>query len=221
MKGSTTLKELTKYSRLACYLEKLYDKLNADFFDGELDRPVITIQSSSRSYGHYTLYDAWSVKGEGYKEINIAAGTLNRPIEFTVSTMLHEMCHQYNSEIANIQDCSRGGTYHNKHFKACAESHGLTVERTDKYGYSTTTPSDELLDWILNNDIQEIKLNRNEIHGIRITGGNAAANGGIETPTKIATHNHRYVCPCCHNIARSSKIINLICGDCLQLMVED
>lgn len=81
------MKELTKYSRLAGYLEKLYDKLNADFFDGVLDRPVITIQSSSRSYGHYTLYDAWSVKGEGHKEINIAAGTLNRPIEYTVCTL--------------------------------------------------------------------------------------------------------------------------------------
>ena len=52
------MKELTKYSRLAGYFEKLYDKLNADFFDNVLDRPVITIQSSSRSYGHYTLYDA-------------------------------------------------------------------------------------------------------------------------------------------------------------------
>lgn len=117
------MKELTKYSRLAGFLEKLYDKLNTDFFDGVLERPVITIQSSSRSYGHYTLYDAWSVKGEGYKEINIAAGTLNRPIEYTVCTLLHEMCHQYNNEIINIQDCSRGGTYHNKHFKQAAEAH--------------------------------------------------------------------------------------------------
>lgn len=147
------MKELTKYSRLAGYLEKLYDKLNADFFDGVLDRPVITIQSSSRSYGHYTLYDAWSVKGEGHKEINIAAGTLNRPIEYTVCTLLHEMCHQYNNEIVNTQDCSRGGTYHNKYFKQTAETHGLIVTRTEKYGWSTTTPSDELLEWILNNDI--------------------------------------------------------------------
>ncbi|MCC8077095.1 MAG: hypothetical protein LIO60_01875 [Oscillospiraceae bacterium] len=58
------MKELTKYSRLAGYLEKLYDKLNTSFFGGQLTRPVITIQSTSRAYGHYTLYDAWSVKGE-------------------------------------------------------------------------------------------------------------------------------------------------------------
>lgn len=215
------MKELTKYSRLAGYLEKLYDKLNADFFNGELERPVITIQSSTRSYGHYTLYDAWSIKGKGYKEINIAAGTLNRPIECTICTILHEQCHQYNAEIANIQDCSRGGTYHNKYFKQTAETHGLTVTRSEKYGWSITTPSNELLDWILNNDIQEIKLNRNDFSGVRIVGGNTAANGGMPVPPTTRTnHNHRYVCPCCHSVARSGKPVRLICGDCLQPMAE-
>lgn len=212
------MKELTKYSRLAGYLEKLYDKLNADFFNGELDRPVITIQSSSRSYGHYTLYDAWSVKGEGYKEINIAAGTLNRPIEYTVCTLLHEMCHQYNNEVANVQDASRGGMYHNKYFKQTAEVHGLNVTRSEKYGWSITSPSDILLDWILSNDIQEIKLNRNDPYGLRISGGNTAANGGIGSTTTKPNHNYRYVCPCCHSIARSGKTLHLICGDCLQPM---
>ena len=46
------MKELSKYSRLAGYLERLYDKLNEHFFDGQLDRPVITIQSTPRAYGH-------------------------------------------------------------------------------------------------------------------------------------------------------------------------
>ena len=214
------MKELTKYSRLAGYLEKLYDKLNAAFFNGELDRPVITIQSSSRSYGHYTLYDAWSVKGEGYKEINIAAGTLNRPIEATVCTILHEMCHQYNNEIAKVQDCSRGGTYHNKYFKQTAEAHGLTVTRSEKYGWSMTSPSDELLDWILNNDIQEIKLNRNEFYGIRVAGGNAAAEGGAPTPATRTTNSRRYVCPHCHTIVSATRSVNIICGDCGLVMVE-
>ena len=58
------MKELTKYSRLAGYLEKLYDKLNADFFDGELDRPVITIQSTPRAYG-CLLYTSPSPRDRG------------------------------------------------------------------------------------------------------------------------------------------------------------
>lgn len=216
------MKERTKYSRLAGYLEKLYDKLNADFFNGELDRPVITIQSTPRAYGHYSLIPYWNVDGTAKRELNIAAGTLNnRPIENVIATLLHEMCHQYNNEIANVQDCSRGGTYHNKHFRQVAETHGLTVTRSEKYGWSTTSPSDKLLDWILTNDIQEIKLNRNEYYGIRITGGNAAANGGTDAPPAVRpNHNHRYICPVCKNIARSGKALNLICGDCLVAMME-
>ena len=34
---ATTMKETTKTSRLAGQLEKLYNKLNADFFNGELE----------------------------------------------------------------------------------------------------------------------------------------------------------------------------------------
>lgn len=37
------------------------------------------------------------------------SGTLDRPIEETVATLLHEMVHLYNLE-HNIQDCSRGRT---------------------------------------------------------------------------------------------------------------
>lgn len=214
------MKELTKYSRLAGYLEKLYDKLNEDFFSGELERPVITIQSTTRSYGHYTLYDAWSIKGEGHREINIAAGTLDRPIEYTVCTLLHEMCHQLNNEIVRVQDCSRGGTYHNRYFKQAAEEHGLLVDRSEKYGWSITRPSDEVLEWIVDNDVQEIKLSRNDFCPVRIVAGGSAASGGVPTFTGTRSHNHRYLCPSCHSIARSGKPVRLICGDCMQPMME-
>lgn len=104
------MKEIVKTSRLAGQLEKLFNRLNADFFDGVLETPVITIQSTPRAYGHYSTYNAWNVKGEGRREINIGAGTLDRPIEYTVATMLHEMCHMFNDTVLHVQDCSRGGT---------------------------------------------------------------------------------------------------------------
>lgn len=141
------MKETTKTSRLAGQLEKLYNKLNADFFNGELEPPIITIQSSPRTYGHYTLYSAWSVKGQERREINIAAGTLDRPIENVTATLLHEMCHQYNAEVLHAQDCSGSSkAYHNKAFKAAAEAHGLIVSRSDKYGWSHTEPGDKLIE---------------------------------------------------------------------------
>lgn len=145
------MKELTSYNRVAGYLNKVFDLLNAEFFENALSRPTITIQSTPRAYGHFSLReDTWVSKLGGTHEINIGAGTLARPIEEVTATLLHEMVHYYNYE-NGIQDCSRGNTYHNRRFKAAAEAHGLIVEHSDKYGWSHTSPSDELLDFILEN----------------------------------------------------------------------
>ena len=124
-------------------------------------------------------------------------------------------------EVLNIQDCSRQGTYHNKQFKATAESVGLIVTKSEKYGYAHTAPSDSLIEWILENDIQEIKLNRNE-GGIRITGGNNTGNAsGGQTPGKNPnSHSTKYTCPVCGNSVRATKKLNVICGDCMQAMLE-
>lgn len=215
------MKEIVKTSRLAGQLEKLFNKLNADFFNGELETPVLTIQSTPRAYGHYSLSPLWEVKDGAKHEINIGAGTLDRPIEETVATLLHEMVHMYDDTILNVQDCSGSSRmYHNKQFRRTAESHGLTCSRT-KYGWSHTEPADSLLEWILENDIQEIKLNRNEPSGIRIAGGNAAANGGTTvTGTAGKGHSIRYKCPVCGQLARTTKTARLICGDCLVPMLE-
>lgn len=214
-------KEIVKTSRLAGTLEKLFRMLNADWFNNELPTPIITIQSTPRVFGHYSTFDAWEVKGEGHREINIGAGTLDRPIEETVATLLHEMCHMFNDIVLNVQDCSGSShMYHNKAFKRAAESHGLTVTHT-RYGWSHTEPADILLEWILESDIQEIKLNRNDPHGIRIAGGNAAANGGAATTgTTSKGHSIRYKCPVCGQLARTTKAARLICGDCMLPMLE-
>ena len=84
------MKQLTTYNRAAAYLNSIFDSLNDRYFESALSRPVITIQSTPRAYGHFTLYDAWSVDGDkGMREINIGAGTLSRPIENVVATLLH------------------------------------------------------------------------------------------------------------------------------------
>ena len=88
------MKKLTSYNRAAGYLNRIFDLLNEEYFENELTRPVITIQSTPRAYGHFSLRDdTWvSVTGNSH-EINIGAGTLARPIEEVVTTMLHEMIH--------------------------------------------------------------------------------------------------------------------------------
>ena len=81
------MKQLTSYNRVAGYLNKVFDLLNHEFFEGELPRPTITIQSTPKAYGHFSLReDTWVSKLGGTHEINIGAGTLSRPIEEVAAT---------------------------------------------------------------------------------------------------------------------------------------
>ena len=57
------MKQLTSYNRVAGYLNKIFDLLNETFFENELSRPTITIQSTPRAYGHFSLReDTWVSK---------------------------------------------------------------------------------------------------------------------------------------------------------------
>lgn len=213
------MKQLTSYNRVAGYLNKIFDLLNEEFFENELSRPTITIQSTPRAYGHFSLReDTWVSKLGGTHEINIGAGTLSRPIEEVVSTLLHEMVHYYNYE-RGVQDCSRGNTYHNRKFREEAERRGLIVEHSDKYGWSHTSPSDLLLDFVLENDLSDILINRNEFSGFQM-GGTGTHSGTPITPTAKKSSSRKYICPCCGTSIRATKKVNIGCLDCGVPMVE-
>ena len=123
------------------YLAKLYDYCNEKLFGGELIKPVITVQRDERNKtnGWWSVKKTWfeNAEDEGEHELNMTAQQLNRPIGQIAATLIHEMCHQYAS-VNNMQDCSRGGTYHNKLFKKIAETHGLSVECVPTIGWSKT-----------------------------------------------------------------------------------
>ena len=212
------MKELTKYNRVAGYFNKLYDMLNVEFFEGELERPVITIQSTPKAYGHFSLYNAWNVKGQGVPEINIGAGTLDRPIENVLATLLHEMIHQYNA-VNEIQDCSRNGTYHNKRFKEAAEARGLSIDKSEKYGWCITQPADSLLEWVLENEISDIELNRNEFNQQVFGGGSRGGADKDATSTPRKSSYRRYKCQSCGLTARTTREATIVCGDCSEVMV--
>ena len=212
------MKELTSYNRVAGYLNKVFDLLNREFFEGVLSRPTITIQSTPKAYGHFSLReDTWVSKLGGTHEINIGAGTLSRPIEEVVATLLHEMVH-YHNYVCGIQDCSRGNTYHNKRFKAAAEARGLIVDHSDKYGWSHTSPGDSLLQFCLDNDLTDILINRNEFCGYRVTGTGTHSGTATTLPPKTSS-TRKYLCPCCGNSVRATKAVNIACLDCAEQMV--
>lgn len=215
------MKQVTSMSRLTNQLEKMFRALNADFFDNLLDTPIITVTPSSRSFAHYTPWDAWQAKGEHRREINIASGTLNRPLDAITASLLHEMCHMYNDTVLNIADVSRNNTYHNKHFAKTAEAHGLVVERTEKYGWARTSPSDALLNWLLDhNELKEIELCRASPFLASENTGTHTNKGTHDSYAGRGNNSRRYYCPCCHTIVRATRAVNILCGDCLQSMTE-
>ena len=80
------MKQMTEYNRASGYLNKIFALLNEKYFESALSKPVITIQSTPKAYGHVSVCDRWISDDKGRKELNIGAGTLNRPIEDIIPT---------------------------------------------------------------------------------------------------------------------------------------
>lgn len=155
------MKETVKTSRTAGYLEKIFRAVNAKYFGGQLEEPIITIQSTPKAYGHVTVAKAWQRGDTTRHELNIGAGTLNRDIVYVVCTLVHECVHLWNLQ-NGIQDCSRGGAYHNKRFKEAAEARDLKISYDPRIGWSITEPTDALCEFILEQGWEDIQMNRME-----------------------------------------------------------
>lgn len=212
--GGDLMKQTIKTSRTAGMLEKMYRTLNADLFGGELVTPVITIQSTPRAYGHVTCGKVWKINNDSCTyELNIGAGTLNRPIENIVGTMVHEMVHIYHL-MHNIQDTSRGGSYHNKKFKEKAESVGLIIDYDSRIGWSITSVSDDLFQYVCSQDWDDISMYRQEYTPLSVAvGGNSANKGGDddEAPkVNRPSSTRKYECPNCKLSVRATRDVAIM-----------
>ncbi len=217
------MNNIDKMSRLCGMLEKAFRVLNEELFSNSLPTPILTVIPSSKSYAHYTVYDAWDAKQGGKREINIASGTLDRPIENVVASLVHEMVHMNNDLVLNIQDTSNRGVYHNKLFRREAEAHGLIVSRSEKYGWSHTEPGEALIDIIIKHDevFKEIELCRTSSYPSAVGVGTHTGSGSPAISTIGGNgHQRKYICPCCGNSVRATKAVNIGCLDCGVAMVQ-
>lgn len=191
-------------------LHRIFGILNDNFFNGELEQPVITIQKSrSTNLGHFTLSKIWeNVDTKELKyEININPIHLDRPVEEIVGTLLHEAIHYYH-KVNDIKDATNN--VHNKKFKNKAEELGFIVERSKKYGYGHTTLSPELKDYI-DNEIQP----RPEcfMYFMNIP---MAEEKEAKTTTK---KTFKYICEKCGMEVKAKPEMNILCGNC-QITLE-
>lgn len=207
-------------------LEYTFDVLNEHFFQNELPEVVITIMSSPRSNGHFTITKEWRLNEDYLHEINISAAHLDRPIENIAATLMHEMTH-YFCRLHGINDTSQGHRYHNKRFKKEAEARGLIIEYAQGIGYSVTKPSQEFIEVIKSHGIEKpLDINRDgALAGmLGITGGNGngiqGGSGGGGAVKKPKCSTRKYICPKCNNSFRATKDINVMCMDCLEQFVK-
>ena len=191
-------------------LENVFENFNEHLFNGELEKPIIIVspevkKKNSITYGYCTSWRAWQKNGtEGYYEISISAEHLNRPLKESVGTLLHEMVHLYNLQ-HEIKDTSRGGTYHNKAFKETAERYGLTVAKSEKYGYNITA-----LNETTSKMVDEMNITNFEI--VRFQ---------PEMKKKAKQSGRKYVCPVCGNSVRATKEVYIACMDCEVIMLQE
>lgn len=219
------MKQTTKTSRAAGQLEKMFRALNAHYFDGKIEEPVITLQKTPRAYGHVTCGKTWWAGDKQKHELNIDTGTLTRPIEDITATLMHEMVHLWNMQ-EGVQDCSRGGAYHNKHFRDEAVKRDLDIQKHEKYGWTLTRPTPALCDFIIEQGWTEIQMGNGSIWDLIGTDtGNGKEKGGEEPEkgkTKKPSSTRKYICPKCGASCRATRTLNLICGDCNeQMQVEE
>ena len=115
----------------------------------------------------------------------------------------------------DIKDTSNKGVYHNNQFKRLAEARGLEVDRHEKYGWTITRPTDETITFCIENDLQEILVSRNT--GFSLVGIGTGKNGNglpVKPTTTKKGNSIKWICPCCGAIVRSTRIVNIKCGDC-------
>lgn len=196
------------------FLENAFDVLNKIYFNNTLPKAIITIQSTPKAYGYFTLNKVWKDKQNSFHEINIGAEYLNRPIENVMATMVHEMVHMF-CFINGIADTSNGKRYHNKRFRVEAEKRDLKIEYAQYIGYSVTSPTEKLVGVLKQHGLYEV------IEHCRIAPNKIEPppNGGGSV-SKRKSSTRKYVCAGCGMSVRATKEVNIICGDCMVGMIE-
>lgn len=73
---------MLQISEIVRKTEEMFDLFNEHFYEGELNHPAITVSPDGGrgAYGWCSINEIWNASGEKYREINLCAEYLDRPI---------------------------------------------------------------------------------------------------------------------------------------------
>lgn len=115
-------------------LQFAYDFFNERLFDGELKGCLITLNRTGRSFGHFSPQSFVNRSHDITDLINLNPALFSsRPVEDVLSTLAHEMCHQWREYDGEPPRKS----YHDKKWSARMLSIGLQPSATGSPGGKT------------------------------------------------------------------------------------
>lgn len=195
-------------------LSEAHAQLNDELFKGKLNKIKISVERPKRSDSNKRAFfqAGGNMYGEDTSIITIVTTSLDGDYFAILSTLVHEMIHQYCFE-NEIQDGYSTNLRHNKNFRDVAEHIGwryysgrlvgqqLKIQRK-RHGYAhADLYKDEYKDTINNLSIDR-KLIENFIHD------DSKANAVDKKVFNV------YQCPKCLITVRNQKEIRLMCMDC-------
>lgn len=202
-------------------LETAYRWLNCEFFEGKLPGAILTLNRHSGAYGYY------SPKRFGVKVVNptfaeadeiaLNPDHFGRPDIEVFSTLLHELCHQWQ---AHFGTPSRSG-YHNREWADKMIEAGLAPSDTGAPGGKET--GQHMTHYVIPGgrfaSAFAQKQFKVEWKSIEFTGVQLPLPGGPE-PTapgkgkKAPVSKQKFSCPHCGLNAWAKPSARLVCGDC-------
>jgi len=127
------VKRLTPTEETYQELQKVYDYYNQMLFSNELPGALIVMTRRKHTFGYYSPKRFVDVHGREADEIALNQSYFAvRSVEQVLSTLAHEMCHQYQHHFGKISKRS----YHNQEFAAKMEEIGLITSSTGYPGGS-------------------------------------------------------------------------------------
>ncbi len=178
-----------------------FEFLNKKLFAGSLTLPVITLQRR-RNARAYFCPDRFVSKETGLKNHELAMNPddFERDDKKVLSTLLHEMCHQWQTVFGKP---SRGG-YHNREWADKMQEVGLQAISKDG-GETGQKVSHEILE----GDVFDILADEYIEAGFKIDWASFMVEVEKKPKSKV-----KYTCQACKINAWAKPETRLICGEC-------
>lgn len=183
-------------------LTYLHVQLNEILFSSKLQPTKIAIETSKHrriaAWAYFEPSSGWDSK---MPQITFLTSRWKGDYIEIISTLVHEMCHQYNYE-NKIKDVEISNGRHNKNFKKAAIELGLLIVKNSgsTQGLNQTTASQELI------YIVETKLDFNR-KALSIIHSDSLFND------KTKQFNYKYECSCGKTLTIRKKM-DINCNNC-------